>query len=211
MTCVLIIDDHPIVLQGCRRVLEDAGVETVLEAPNTTTGYRLYLRHHPKVVIIDLVMHGSGLAGLTLIRRIRSHDPQARILVFSMHSEPTLVTRALEAGASGYLLKDTSSEDLVRAYDSVRLGRPYLSNELAMQVALLGTGISRNPLAELTRRELETLKLLAQGKSYGLVAQELGVSYKTVVNVCYQLRQKLSVKTLPELIRAAVRLLEVPT
>jgi two-component system invasion response regulator UvrY len=211
MTCVLIIDDHPIVLQGCRRVLEDAGVETVLEAPNATAGYRLYLRHHPKVVIIDLVMQGSGLAGLTLIRRIRSHDPQARILVFSMHSEPTLVTRALEAGASGYLLKDTSSEDLVRAYDSVRLGRPYLSNELAMQVALLGTGISRNPLAELTRRELETLKLLAQGKSYGLVAQELGVSYKTVVNVCYQLRQKLNVKTLPELIRAAVRLLEVPT
>jgi DNA-binding NarL/FixJ family response regulator len=211
MTCVLIIDDHPIVLQGCRRVLQDAGVEIILAAPSATAGYRLYLRHRPKVVIIDLAIHGSGLAGLSLIRRIRSHDPHTRILVFSMHSEPTLVSRALEAGATGYLLKDTSSEDLVKAYFSVRSGRGYLSNELAMQVALRESGKYRDPLGELRPRELETLKLLADGKSYGLIAHELGISYKTVANVCYQLRQKLNVRTLPELIRVAVRLLGAQT
>jgi DNA-binding NarL/FixJ family response regulator len=203
---VLVIDDHPIVLQGCRRVLEDAGIEPVLEAANTSAGYRLYLRHRPKVVIIDLGLEGSGLAGLTLIRRIRAHDPLARILVFSMHSEPTLVSRALDAGATGYLLKDTSADELIAAYASVERGRPYLSDALARQIALSGPAAFRDPLGELTPRERDILKRLADGKSYGLIAQDLGLSYKTVVNVCYQLRQKLELRTLPELIRAAVRL-----
>src|SRR5712671_5480456 len=111
MTSVLIIDDHPIVLQGCRRMLEDAGVETVLEARDAAAGYRLYRRHHPDVVIVDLAMQGSGLGGLDVIRRMRSHDPRSRILVFSMHSDPIIAARALEAGATGYVLKDTSSDE----------------------------------------------------------------------------------------------------
>jgi DNA-binding NarL/FixJ family response regulator len=207
MTRVLIVDDHPIVVQGCRRVLKDAGVHDVLDARDLVSGYRLYRRHRPDVVIVDLSMHGSGLSGLTLIRRIRVHDPRARILVFSMHSDPIIVTRALQAGASGYLLKDTSSEELVKAFDKVRAGSPYLSNDLAMAVALLGTGVNANPLADLTPRELQTLGLLAEGKPYGRIAEELNVSYKTVVNTCSQLRQKLGAKNLPELIRVAVQLL----
>jgi DNA-binding NarL/FixJ family response regulator len=206
MTSVLIIDDHPIVLQGCRRMLEDAGIERVLEARDATSGYRLYRRHHPDVVIVDLAMQGSGLGGLDVIRRMRSHDPRTRILVFSMHSDPIIVSRALQTGATGYLLKDTSSEELVRAVENVAAGHPYLGSDLAMRVALAGTGMSRNPLADLTPRELQTLGLLAQGKSYGRIAAELNVSYKTVVNVCYQLRQKLDVHTLPELIRLSVQL-----
>src|SRR6516162_7522548 len=94
MTSVLIIDDHPIVLQGCRRMLEDAGVETVLEARDAASGYRLYRRHHPDVVIVDLAMQGGGLGGLDVIRRMRSHDPRSRILVFSMHSDPIIAARA---------------------------------------------------------------------------------------------------------------------
>jgi DNA-binding NarL/FixJ family response regulator len=207
MTGVLIIDDHPIVLQGCRRVLADAGVENVLEARDLTSGYRLYRRHHPGVVIIDLGMQGGGLGGLSLIRRIRAHEPRTRILVFSMHSDPIIVARALEAGASGYLLKDTSSAELLKAFETVRSGAPYLSNDLAMEVALVRTGVRRNPLAELTPRELQTLSLLAEGKPYGRIAAELNVSYKTVVNTCSQLKQKLDARNLPELIRAAVHLL----
>src|SRR5437016_10967656 len=202
MTRVLIIDDHPIVLQGCRRMLEDAGVATVLEARDAASGYRLYRRHHPDVVIVDLAMQGSGLGGLDVIRRMRSHDPRTRILVFSMHSDPIIAARALEAGATGYVLKDTSSDELMKAFDRVRTGAPYLSNDLAMQVAL----VRANPLADLTPRELQTLSLLAEGKPYGRIAEELNVSYKTVVNACSQLKQKLNAKNLPELIRAAVRL-----
>jgi DNA-binding NarL/FixJ family response regulator len=204
MTSVLIIDDHPIVLQGCRRMLEDAGVKTVLEARNATSGYRLYRRHHPDVVIVDLAMQGGGLGGLEVIRRMRSHDPRSRILVFSMHSDPVIAARALEAGATGYVLKD--SNELMKAFDQVRAGTPYLSNDLAMQVALVRTGVRANPLADLTPRELQTLSLLAEGKPYGRIAEELNVSYKTVVNACSQLKQKLNAKNLPELIRAAVQL-----
>jgi two-component system, NarL family, invasion response regulator UvrY len=204
MTSVLIIDDHPIVLQGCRRMLEDAGIKTVLEARDATSGYRLYRRHHPDVVIVDLAMQGGGLGGLEVIRRMRSHDPRSRILVFSMHSDPIIAARALEAGATGYVLKD--SDELMKAFDQVRTGTPYLSNDLAMQVALVRTGVRANPLADLTPRELQTLSLLAEGKPYGRIAEELNVSYKTVVNACSQLKQKLNAKNLPELIRVAVQL-----
>jgi two-component system, NarL family, invasion response regulator UvrY len=207
MTSVLIIDDHPIVLQGCRRMLEDAGVAAVLEARDAVSGYRLYRRHRPDVVIVDLAMQGSGLGGLALIRRISSHDPRTRILVFSMHSDPIIVARALEAGAAGYVLKDTSSVDLMRAFEQVQAGTPYLSADLAMQVALAHTAARQNPLAELTPRELQTLSLLAKGKPYGSIAEELNVSYKTVVNVSSQLKQKLDARNLPELIRVAVQLL----
>ena len=204
MTSVLIIDDHPIVLKGCRRMLEDAGVKTVLEARDAASGYRLYRRHHPDVVIVDLTMQGGGLRGLDLIRRMRSHDQRSRILVFSMHSDPIIAARALEAGATGYVLKD--SDELMTAFDQVRTGTPYLSNDLAMQVALVRTGVRTNPLADLTRRELQMLSLLSEGKPYGRIADELNVSYKTVVNACSQLKQKLNAKNLPELIRVAVQL-----
>jgi two-component system, NarL family, invasion response regulator UvrY len=207
MTSVLIIDDHPIVLQGCRRMLEDAGINDVLEARNAASGYRLFHRHHPDVVIIDLGLQGSSLVGLPLIRRISAHDPRVRILVFSMHSDPVIVARALKAGATGYVLKDTSSADLLDAFEKVRAGKPYLSTDLAMQVALVHTPARQNPLAELTPRELQTLSLLGEGKPYGRIAEELKVSYKTVVNVSYQLKQKLDARNLPELIRTAVHLL----
>jgi two-component system invasion response regulator UvrY len=207
MTTVLVVDDHPIVLQGCRRVLEDAGVDIILEADDATTGYRLCRRHCPDVVIVDLAMQDSGLGGLPLIRRISTHDPRVRILVFSMHSDPIIVARALEAGACGYVLKDTSSEDFLKAFRTVVAGGPYLSHELAMQVALVHTPARRNPLAQLTPRELQTLSLLAKGKPYGHIAYELNVSYKTVVNLSSQLKHKLEVRNLPELIRTAVQLL----
>ena len=189
MTSVLIIDDHPIVLQGCRRVLLDAGVEAVLEARDVVSGYRLYRRHRPDVVIVDLSLQGNGLGGLPLIQRIKAHDPRMRILVFSMHSDPIIVSRALKAGAAGYILKDTSSKDLLEAFEKVRAGRHYLGGELAMQVALVGSGVRRDPLADLTPRELQMLGLLAEGKPYGRIADDLGVSYKTVVNTCSQMKQ----------------------
>jgi two-component system, NarL family, invasion response regulator UvrY len=206
MTAVLIIDDHPIVLDGCRRVLEDAGLGPVAEARDPETGIKLYRRRRPDVVMVDLAMQEAGLAGLSLIRTLRAHDPRARILVFSMHSDPVIVGRALEAGAAGYLIKDTASEDLVDAVRKVAAGMPYLSGSLAMEMALAGTGQHRSPLDELTARELQTLSLLARGMSYARIAAELNVSYKTVVNVCYQLKQKLDVHSLPELVRASVQL-----
>ena len=207
MTSVLIIDDHPVVLQGLRRMLEDTGVKPVLEARDVTSGYRVFRRNRPDVIIVDLGMQGSVLGGLDVIRRMRSHEPSTCILVFSMHHDPMIVARALDAGATGYLLKDTSSDELMKAFDQVRSGKPYLSKDLAMRVAFLRTGAGLNPLVDLTPRESQMLSLLAKGKTYSSIAEELGVSYKTVVNACLHLKRKLGAKKLPELIRVAARLL----
>jgi len=207
MTRVLIIDDHPIVLQGCRRMLEDVGVTDVIEAGDTRSGYRLFSGKRPDIVIVDLGLQDGGLGGLELIRRIRTDDIHVRILVFSMHSDPVIVARALQAGASGYVVKDTSPENFIEAFKKVRLGMRYLSDDLAMRVAFTNTPGRQNPLADLTPRELQTLSLLAEGKPYNRIAAELNVSYKTVVNVCSQLKQKLNVENLPELIRIAVQML----
>jgi two-component system, NarL family, invasion response regulator UvrY len=211
MTSVLIIDDHPIVLQGCRRVLEDAGIAPVFAANELVAGYRLYLRHRPDVVIIDLAFSGKGLGGLALNRRVKRHDARARILVLSMHNDPAIAARSLEAGATGYVLKDTSSEDLIKAVQQVASGSAFLSGELAVKVALSGSPARRNPLAELTARELQVLALLADGKTYDRIAHELNVSYKTVVNVSTQLKHKLQANNLPELVSTAVRVLASPT
>jgi two-component system, NarL family, invasion response regulator UvrY len=207
MTSVLIVDDHPIVLQGCRRVLEDAGMAPVLAASDIVAGYRLYRRHRPDVVVVDLAIQGKGLGGFALIRRIRTHDVRAHVLVLSMHNDPMIVARSLEAGASGYVLKDTSSEELVKAVQQVSTGAPYLAGDLAMKVAIAGSGTRGNPLSALTPRELQVLALLADGKSYDRIGNELNVSYKTVVNVSSQLKQKLNAGNLPELVSTAVKLL----
>jgi two-component system, NarL family, invasion response regulator UvrY len=209
MSSVLIIDDHPIVLQAWRRLLQDAGVADIFDARDVASGYRLFRRRHPALVIVDLSMQGKGLGGLPLIKRIRAHDARTRILVFSMHSDPMIAARALEAGANGYVLKDASPDELIKAFEKVRSGAPYLSSDMAMQVALVRTGLRRDRLADLTPRELEMLTLLAQGKPYGQIADELGVSYKTVVNMSSQLKQKLDARNLPDLIRIAVQLLSV--
>jgi two-component system, NarL family, invasion response regulator UvrY len=207
MTTVLIVDDHPIVLQGCRRMLQDVGVSEVIEARDTVAGYQLFSERGPDVVIVDLGLQDNGLGGLELIRRIRADDLNVRILVFSMHSDPVIVARALQAGATGYVVKDTSPEAITEAFQKVRAGRRYLSDDLAMQVAFANTPGQQSPLAELTPRELQTLSLLAEGKPYTRIAEELNVSYKTVVNLSSQLKQKLDAENLPELIRTAVQLL----
>lgn len=204
---VLIVDDHPILLQGCRRILEDIGIKAIFEARDVVGGYRLFRRHSPDMTIVDLSFQGSSLAGLALIQRIKRYDRRARVLVLSMHSDPIVVSRALHAGAMGYIIKDTATEDLVRAIECVLSGQKYLSDELARKMAFAGIGVTGGRLADLTPRELQTLGLLAEGKAYGSIAADLNVSYKTVVNTCWQLRQKLEARNLTELVRTAVRLL----
>jgi DNA-binding NarL/FixJ family response regulator len=205
MSSALIIDDHPIVLRACRKLLDDAGVASIYDASDFVTGYRLYHKRRPDVVVVDLVISGNGLGGLDLIRRIRLRDPRARILVFSMHADPVIVARALEAGATGYVVKDAPPDEFVAAFEKVRIGEPYLSHMIAMDVALVGARARPNPLSQLSAREIQTLALLAEGKPYSLIAEEMNISYKTVVNVCSLLRRKLGVGSLAELIGLAVR------
>lgn len=205
MTRVLIIDDHPIVVEGCQRVLRDAGVCELMDARTLPTGYRLYRRGRPEVIVLDLSLNGSDLSGLAFLRRLRAHDRQTGILVFSMHGDAIIVKRAIEAGANGYLLKDTSSEEFLKAFNRVRAGGQYLSPDLAAEVAFFGAGRATDPKTALTTREMEMLGLLAEGKSYTDIASQLHVSYKTVANTASQLKAKLNARTLPELVHHAIR------
>ncbi len=205
MSTVLVIDDHPIVLQGCKRLLEDAGIETVLESASLTNGFRLYRAHAPQMIILDLSLKSGVLDGLTFIRRLRLNDRKVRVLVFSMHDDPIVVNHALEAGASGYVLKDTWSDEFLTAFNKVREGGTYISHELASDVVFSRSQGSSNPLGSMTLRELQILSLVAEGKSYGVISDEIGVSYKTIANSISLIKNKIGVRTLPELMRAALQ------
>ncbi len=205
MTRVLIIDDHPIVLQGVRQLLEDTGVSEITQAQSLADGFRLYRNQKPDVLIVDLAMRTGALGGLSFIRRMRLHDTTTPILVFTMHSDPVIVSRALEVGATGYVLKDTSSEEVLKAFQRVRENKPYISHDLASEVAFMEARGTSNPLKKMTVRELQTLALVAEGKPYGVIAEQLHVSYKTVANTCTQLKAKLGVRTLAELMRIAIQ------
>ncbi len=205
MTSVLVIDDHPIVLQGCRQLLQDAGASTIHQSSTLSRGFRLYRQQKPSVLIVDLALKSGALGGISFIRRLRRLDRDIPILVFSMHRDPVVVSRAIEAGATGYILKDTPFDEFARAFDRVRQGKRYLSSDLASDVVFMEARGSSNPLKVLTARELQTLSLLADGKPYSAIAEELRVSYKTVANTCSLLKTKLRVGSLPELMRLAIQ------
>jgi len=207
VTRVLLIDDHPIVLQGCKKLLEDAGADEVDEAQSASEGFRIYRQRKPDVIVVDLAMQAGALSGLTFLRRLRRIDQETFVLVLTMHCDPMVICRALELGASGYVLKDAPPEEVVRAFQKVRDGECYLSHGLALDVVFSRLGEKTNRLERLTPRELQTLTLVAEGKPYGEIAEELEVSYKTVANICTQLKTKLGARTRSELMRIAIQYL----
>lgn len=210
MTRVLLIDDHPIVLQGCKKLLEGAGAYEVDQAQSASEGFRLYRQQKPDVIVVDLAMQAGALSGLSFLRRLRRIDTETPVLVLTMHRDPMIVGRALELGASGYVLKDAPPEEVVRAFQKVSGGESYLSHDLASDVVFSRLREKNNRLERLTPRELQTLTLVAEGKPYGEIAEELEVSYKTVANICTQLKTKLGARTRPELMRIAIQYLPGP-
>ena len=211
MTTALIVDDHPIVMEACKQLLCTAGVKEIGEASSPVDAYRAYRTLKPDIIISDLTIRTGILDGISFIRRLRLHDKKTPILVLSMHSDPMIIRRALEAGATGYLLKDAPSDEFLKAFHTVRSGKPYLSHEVASEIAFSETRLNQSPLQALTVRELQTLSLIAEGKSYGVIAEELNISYKTVANTTSQIKMKLGARSLPELMRIAIQHLPGPS
>ncbi|CCD92750.1 putative two-component response regulator, lux-R family [Bradyrhizobium sp. ORS 375] len=203
---VLLVDDHPVVITACRSLLNAAGIGSLSEANDAESAYATYVRDQPDAAVVDLRLKGEELGGIGLIERMRSHDPNARILVFSMLADPRVVRLAIDAGASGYLLKDAPPHELPKALEQVRAGGTYLDPQLATRIALLRAEGDGRPETSLTPRERQALALLAQAKSYQAIADQLGISYKTVINLTYRLRQKLGARSLPDLVRLAVEM-----
>ena len=175
---VLVVDDHPVVRQGLRAFLESRpGIVVVGEAADGATAVTEAARLQPDVVLMDLVM--PGLDGAAAIRRVRERAPSARVLVLTSFASDDQVLPAVQAGAAGYLLKDVEPPDLEAAIRTVHQGEGLLHPRVAGRVrAEVAHG--RGPIDSLTRREVEVLRLLAQGLSNRQIASELVVSEKTV-------------------------------
>jgi two-component system invasion response regulator UvrY len=199
---ILIVDDHPIVASGCRALLAGEPDVVFLEASDAESGERSFLAEQPDVCILDINL--PSVSGFELARRILAHAPAARIVMFSMNDDPIFAARAIEAGAKGYVSKSGDPHDLVEAIRAVSAGGTYLPPSIARSLAFAGPSLAQNPLAKLTSREIEILRLLGTGKSLSEIAWLIHVSYKTIANTSSVMRQKLGVRSSAELVRLAI-------
>jgi two-component system response regulator NreC len=206
---VLLGDDHTLVRQGLRRILEDRPEWTVVaEAGDGREAVRLALEHKPDVAVLDVGM--PLLNGIEAARQITRREPHVHVLMLSMHADEAYVTRALHAGARGYLLKDSAGKDLIRAVESVAAGQSFFSPSIAQM--MLDNYVRRpsGPPVEdryetLSEREREIFQLVAEGLSNKEVARTLGITLATVETHRARILQKLDIHNTAELVLYAVR------
>ena len=204
---VLIVDDHPIVRQGLRRMIEPEGDLVVCGEVQTDKEARAAIRALvPDVVIVDISL-GQG-DGLELVRDVHAQYPDLPMLVLSMHDELIYGERLLAAGASGYIMKQAASEQLLVALRMVLSGGTYLSEKLAGNLGRMeGTGaggLGGDPIDRLSNRELQVLSLIGRGMSSREAAEALGLSVKTVETHRQSLKRKLNLATNAQLLQYAI-------
>ena len=189
---VLIADDHPLFRQGLRAALDAAdGVVVVAEAADGADCVRLAIEHTPDVVLMDIQM--PSLSGVEATRRILDAAPEINVLVLTMFDDDSSVFAAVRAGAKGYVLKGADEQDIERAVRTVARGDAVFGGAIAARLASFFDANRRHPFPELTQREREVLDLLAQGLNNSRIAEELGLSLKTVRNNLSSIFTKLRV------------------
>ena len=201
---IVLVDDHAVVRAGVRRLLEQEALFDVIgEAESGEKAYQMYGELKPDVMVMDLSMPGMG--GLEAIRRILMRYERAKILVLSMHEDLSFANQALKLGAKGYLLKNALGEDLVKSIKEVAEGNVFLSDDIARKMAMQSISGDRDPIYELSAREFEIFRLLAEGLEIDAIALKLNISSKTVSNYQTMIKQKLDINTPVELIRYAIK------
>jgi len=205
MISILLVDDHAVVREGYRRLLERrADLRIEAEAGSADEALDYLRKATPDVIVLDLSLPGMG--GIELTRRIMQRTPNARILVFSMHRNQLFAAQAIRSGALGYITKSSSPELLIQAVYKVAAGGKMLSPDIAPEIALSLLEGETNPAAELSPREFEILRLLLDSRSVEQIGDILNISPKTVQNAHYQIKSKLGVKTDIELTKLAMKL-----
>lgn len=204
MIRVLIADDHAVVRAGLKQILADsADLRVVAEAASGNDTLNAVRTYHFDVIVLDMSM--PGRSGLDLIRQVKQEQPQARVLVLSMHQEDQYAVRALKAGASGYLNKDSAPEMLVGAIRKVATGGAFISPAIAEQLA---HGVIRSderlPHTLLSDREFQVFQSLANGESVSAIADKLSLSVKTVSTHKTRIMQKMGMQSAADLIRYAL-------
>lgn len=197
---VLLIDDHAIVRAGLRRMLAMTPDTRIAEAGTGREGIAIARAQGFDLIILDLNL--PELGGTELVARLRQIG-QTPILVLSMHAEPLHASRALGAGADGYVSKNASPDELMTAIKRVAAGGRYVENDIAQSLAIQPpTPVAT--LAQLAPRDLEILRQLAAGRSLSEIANILGLGYKTVANNCSMIKSKLGVSRTADLLRLAI-------
>jgi len=199
---IILADDHMIIRQGLRSLIErQQGMEVLAEADDGRQALELARSLRPNIVIMDISM--PNLNGIEATRRIKAHEPAVKVIALSMHADSEFVARMLEAGASGYMLKDCAFEELATAIRTVLENRTYLSPAI--------DGLVRNrpedstAISKLTPREREVLQLIAEGRSTKRAAAELDVSVKTIETHRHNIMEKLDIHSVAELTKYAIR------
>jgi DNA-binding NarL/FixJ family response regulator len=198
---ILLVDDHPVVRAGLRRMLSTIPDIEILEAATGRESLAISRSRKLDLIILDLNL--PGLGGMELVARLRQ-IAETPILVLSMHAEPFYVTRALNAGAHGYVSKNASPKELLIAIRRVAEGGRYVESAIAQALALQNLAPASS-LAGLAPRELEILRQLAAGRSLSEIADALGLSYKTIANNCSLIKAKLGVSRTADLLRLALQ------
>ncbi|WP_232631601.1 response regulator transcription factor [Methylobacterium sp. Leaf118] len=194
MPTILLVDDHPVVREGYRRLIErQPGLTVVAEAGTAAQAYRLYQAHAPDLAILDLSLPGPS--GIEAIRHIRQWDGAARLLVFSMRTGAAVARQAFAAGAAGYVSKASPPQALLTAVAGVLRGERAMSPDIALAIAQDEVADARAPLDRLSPREVEILALVAGGATAQAAAEALCLSPKTVQNTLSLIRAKLGART----------------
>ncbi|MDR3579235.1 MAG: response regulator transcription factor [Oryzomonas sp.] len=205
---ILIADDHAIFREGLRALLEkESDIEVVAEACDGNEALQKAREHQPDVIVMDITM--PGMNGIDSTRKITSETDKIRVLALSMESDRRFVVEVLEAGATGYLLKDTAYAEFVMAIRTVASGEPYLPPQithlLLKEFLQRVPDVERSPYDKLTAREREVLKLLADGMNAKEIAFKLDVSQKTIENQRISIMNKLNLYSIAELTKFAIR------
>jgi len=206
MIRVLLADDHAVVRDGLRALLEaQPGIEVVGDAANGHEALRQARQLHPDVVVMDIAM--PEMNGIEAMEQMHDALPAMQVLILSMHSSTEHIFRALQAGARGYLLKDSAGSEVVEAVRAVHAGRRYLSHKIA--AAVLDDYIAErrqvSPLESLSRRERQILQLVVEGKSSAEIGTLLFLSPKTVDTYRSRMMGKLDIADLPSLVKFAIQ------
>lgn len=202
---ILLVDDHVVVREGVSRLLSNCCGYSVREVGTGQEALEAFRKDKFDIILLDLNLAGAG--GLEILKRLLIEDAKARVIVFSMHSEPVYAARSLKLGAKGYVSKSANSDELLTAINRVKTGGHYIERQIASEIAI-GRFSGEDPLDQLTTREIEILRMLGAGKNMTAIAGALGVSYKTIANSCSLMRNKLGLNQTADLIRLSMRHLQ---